>query len=188
MAIKRRESMIRLRKTKSKLVSFFGGLFACVSLLLGARLTTSAIETKGSSTFISDIEFSLNKVDIGDSVASLFDFEDEANKVLTVPANSKYSVSLNIVWRNGQGRMLWSSTGDGSWTAIENEIVDENESFVIRLKILPQSGYELSTDLSYLNDHTKITGLNLGKGKDIELWDVAGYNKISKYITRFHTH
>ncbi len=106
--------MIRLRKTKSKLVSFFGGLFACASLLLGARLTVPAVETNASSTLISDIEFSLNKVDIGDSVASLFDFADEANKMLTVPANSKYSVSLNIVWRNGQGRMLWSSTGDGS--------------------------------------------------------------------------
>ena len=174
--------MIRLRKTKSKLVSFFGGLFACVSLLLGARLIAPTVEANASSNFISDIEFSLNKVDIGDSVASLFDFEDEANKMLTVPANSKYSVSLEIIWRKGQGYMLWSSTGDGSWTAIENEIVDENESFVIRFKILPQSGYELSTDLSYLTDHTKITGLNLGKGKDIELWDVAGYNKISKYI------
>ena len=98
--------MIRLRKPKSKLVSFFGGLFACVSLLLGTRLTATAIETKASATLISDIEFSLNKVDIGDSVASLFDFKDEANKRITVPANSKYSVSLEVVWRNGQGRML----------------------------------------------------------------------------------
>ena len=71
--------MIRLRKTKSKLVSFFGGLFACASLLLGARLTATVTETNASSNFISDIEFSLNKVDIGDSVASLFDFTDEAN-------------------------------------------------------------------------------------------------------------
>ena len=72
--------MIRLRKTKSKLVSFFGGLFACVSLLLGTRLTATAIDTKAIESLCTWLNCQPN--DIMEVIPNTWDNADRLCEIL----------------------------------------------------------------------------------------------------------
>ncbi len=152
-------------------------------LVLGILMFCTESTAYAESGEIDTLEVSFNKVGIGDSLASAFVFEDETERTLKVPAGANYTATLVFVSKNGQSTTLWEKgSASFSWSRVENQLIEQKVAYCIRVRFAPKENYKLSKQADVLKSHMKVTGAELGKGKDIELWDSAGQNSVTTAI------
>ena len=158
-------------------------LVVCFALVLGIVLFCNASTAYAESGEIDTLEVSFNKVGIGDSLAAAFVFENETERTLKVPADANYTATLVFVSKNGQATTLWEKdSASFSWSRVENQLIEQKVAYCIRVSFAPKENYKLSKQADVLKSHMKVSGAELGKGKDIELWDSAGQNSITTAI------
>ena len=160
------------------------GLVMCLALMLGIAMAspTFAVYAAGE-TEIDTLSVAFNRVNVGESLAAAFEFEDETEKTLKVPAGANYTATLEFVTKNGQAKTLWErDKASFPWSRVENQLVEQKVAYCIRVRFAPKENYKLSKDADVLKSHMKVTGAELGKGKDIELWDSAGQNSVTTAI------
>lgn len=169
-----------LRKSKIFALAF------CIAVCLAAFFGIVFVRphpANAETTTIDALEVYFNKVNVGDSLASAIEFEDEAAKTLKVPEGANFTADLIYVCRNGQKQTLWSAANTAfSWDKVENQLIEQNIAYCIRVRFTPKSGYLLTKDCDVLKKKLKVFGVVLGKGNDIELWDSAGQNIISTAV------
>lgn len=138
---------------------------------------------RAEPTTIDTLEVAFKKTGIGDSLASAFDFEDKTAKTLRVPEGANYTATLQFISKNGQTTTLWKKdSASFPWSRVENQLIEQKVAYCIRVHFAPKENYKLSSDADVLKRHMKVLGAELGKGKDIELWDSAGQNSITTAI------
>ena len=160
------------------------GLVMCLALMLGIAMAspTFAVYAAGE-TEIDTLSVAFNRVNVGESLAAAFEFEDETAKTLKVPAGANYTATLVFVTKNGQATTVWEKDkASFPWSRVENQLVEQKVAYCIRVFFEPKENYKLSKDADVLKSHMKVTGAELGKGKDIELWDSAGQNSVTTAI------
>ena len=159
-------------------------LVVCFALVLGIVFasTTNTAYAAGE-TQIDTLGVAFRKVEVGNTLDAAFEFEDATTKTLKVPADANYTATLTTIWRNGQKQTLWEKDADTlPWSRVENQLIERNVPYCIRVRFSPKTGYALSSKAEVLKQKLKVFGAELGKGKDIELWDIAGQNKITTEI------
>lgn len=170
------------RRTKTFTLAF--GLTMCLALMLSIMLTSATYKVYAAGEMpIDTLDVAFKKVDIGDNLAAAFEFEDEKAKTLKVPVGANYTATLIFISKNGQTITLWEKDNESfSWSKVENQLVEKNVAYCIRVNFSPKEGYTLSDDENTLKRKLKVSGAKLGKGEDIELWDIAGQNKVTTAI------
>ena len=159
-------------------------LVVCFALVLGIVFasTTNTAYAAGE-TQIDTLGVAFRKVEVGNTLDAAFEFENATTKTLKVPADANYTATLTTIWRNGQKQTLWEKDADTlPWSRVENQLIERNVPYCIRVRFSPKTGYALSSKAEVLKQKLKVFGAELGKGKDIELWDIAGQNKITTEI------
>lgn len=175
--------MIHNRKNKINLLSFVLGFTMCLALMIGIVLVNSENIAHAGGEAIDTLEVAFNKTNVGDSLVTAFEFEDKATKKLKVPADANYTATIIEVCRNGQKQTLWSNNNTSLlWDRVESQLIEQNVAYCIRVSFEPKTGYAISTDTEMLKRKLKVSGAELGKGKDIELWDSAGQNRITTAV------
>lgn len=161
---------------KAKIITLVLGFAICLALMLGiatARPTVAAY-AEGDAQ-IDTLGVAFKKVNVGDSLAAAFDFEDETEKTLKVPAGANYTATLSCVFKNGQATTLWiKDNASYSWSRVENQLVEQKVGYCIRVRFASKEGYKLVKEADVLKSKMQVLGAKLGKGEDIELWDSAG--------------
>ncbi|MDD7157433.1 MAG: hypothetical protein PUH99_00355 [Firmicutes bacterium] len=174
--------MTHTKANKSKILALILGLTMCLALILGIVFfhpQTAHAET----TEIETLAVAFKKLNVGNSLASAFEFEDETERTLKVPTGANYTATLVFVSKNGQATTLWEKdSASFSWSRVENQLIEQKVAYCIRVRFAPKKNYKLSKDADVLKSHMKVTGAELGKGKDIELWDSAGQNSVTTEI------
>ena len=168
--------MTHNKANKTKILALILTFTACLALMLGIVFfhpQTAHAET----TEIETLAVAFKKVNVGNSLAAAFDFEDEIEKTLKVPAGAHYTATLSCVFKNGQATTLWiKDNASYSWSRVENQLVEQKVGYCIRVRFASKEGYKLSKYGDLLQKNMQVLGAELGKGKDIELWDSAGQN------------
>lgn len=168
--------MTHNKANKSKILGLILGLMMCLALMLGIILSGTQV-AHAETTTIDTLEVAFKKAGVGDSLSAAFEFEDEAAKTLKVPAGANYTATLVFVSKNGQATTVWENdNASHSWSRVENQLIEQNVAYCIRVIFSPKAGYALSNKEDTLKRNLKVSGAELGKGKDIELWDIAGQN------------
>lgn len=158
-------------------------LVVCFALVLGIVLFCNASTAYAESGEIDTLEVSFNKVGIGDSLAAAFVFENETERTLKVPAGANYTATLTFISKNGQTTTLWEKDkASFPWSRVENQLIEQKVAYCIRVRFAPKENYKLSKKADVLRRNMQVLGAELGKGKDIELWDSAGQNSITTAI------
>lgn len=169
---------------KLKLLTIIlGFVTACVMVLIGAAAIVPTDKARAADTVIDTLEVSFKRAGVGEGLVGVFDFEDETAKTLKTPSGANYTATLEAVFRNGQKQTLWTK-GSSSfpWSRVENQLVEHKVAYCIRVAFTPKTGYTLSSNQEVIKKKLKVSGAELGKGKDIELWDTAGRNSITTAI------
>lgn len=169
---------------KLKLLTIIlGFVTACVMVLIGAAAIVPTDKAHAADTVIDTLEVSFKTAGVGDGLVGVFDFEDETAKTLKTPSGANYTATLEAVFRNGQKQTLWTK-GNSSfpWSRVENQLVEQKVAYCIRVAFTPKTGYTLSKNQEVIKKKLKVSGAELGKGKDIELWDTAGQNSATTAI------
>ena len=156
----------------------------CLALMLGiifASPTNTAYAA--GETQIDTLGVAFRRVNVGDSLAAAFEFEDETERTLRVPDGAGYTATLIFVSKNGQATTLWEKDKASlPWSRVENQSVEPRVAYCIRVRFESKESYKLSKDGDLLKRNMQVLGAELGKGKDIELWDSAGQNTASTTI------
>ena len=125
------------------------------------------------------------KAEVGKTLDAAFEFENATTKTLKVPAGANYTVTLTYVHKvkDGQTIKLWEKD-DASlpWSRVETQFVEQNVAYRIRVRFKTNDGYKLIRNAAQLRSNMQVLGAELGKGKDIEIWDSAGMNSISTIV------
>ena len=134
-------------------------------------------------TQIDKLGVAFRKVEVGDTLDAAFEFEDATTKTLKVPAGANYTATLEFVSKDGQKIKLWDKD-DASlpWSRVETQFVEQNVAYYVRVCFKTNDGYKFVKDLPRLRSNMQVLGAELGKGKDIELWDSAGINSIATIV------
>ena len=162
------------------------GLAMCLALMLGIVFAspTFAVYAAGE-TQIDTLGVAFRKVEVGETLDAAFDFENATNKTLKVPAGANYTVTLTSVHKvkDGQKINLWEKD-DASlpWSRVETQFIEQNVAYRIRVRFKTNDGYKLIRNAAQLRSNMQVLGAELGKGKDIEIWDSAGMNSISTIV------
>lgn len=120
-------------------------------------------------------EVAFKKVNVGDSLAAAFEFENETERTLKVPAGANYTATLQFVSKDGQAKTLWEKDkASFPWSRVENQLIEQKVAYCIRIRFELKENHKLSKDVDSLKRKLKVSGAELGKGKDVELWDIAG--------------
>ncbi len=169
---------------KTKIFMFALGLVMCLALMPGIAMASPTFAAYAAEeTEIDTLSVAFNRVNVGESLAAAFEFEDETAKTLKVPAGANYTATLVFVTKNGQATTVWEKDkASFPWSRVENQLVEQKVAYCIRVVFEPKENYKLSKDADVLKSHMKVTGAELGKGKDIELWDSAGQNSVTTAI------
>ncbi len=150
------------------------GLAMCLTLILGI-ISVNPKSVRADTTTIDTLEVAFKKVNAGDSLAAAFEFENETERTLKVPDGAKYTATLLFVSKNGQMTTLWDKdSASFPWSRVENQLVEQKVAYCIRVRFEVKENYKLSKDDDALKRKLKVSGAELGKGKDVELWDAAG--------------
>ena len=176
--------MTHIKANKSKILALILGLSMSLVLMLGMVFSspTFAAYAEGG-TQIDTLGVAFKKVNVGDSLANAFEFEDETERTLKVPVGANYTATLEFVSKNGQAITLWEKDNASfSWSRVENQLIEQKVGYCIRVFFEPKENYKLSKEADVLKRNMKVLGAELGKGKDIELWDSAGQNTITTAI------
>lgn len=175
--------MTKNKTSRLKFLSLILSLTACIAVLLGIATAKSSKTAYAADTVIDTLEVAFKKAEVGDSLASAFDFEDKEKKTLKVAAGANYTAEISIVFRDGQKQTLWSKNSTTlSWDRVETRLIEKNVAYCIRVVFAPKEGYRLSDNTDELKQKLKVMGAELGKGKDIEFWDIAGRNKLTSAV------
>ena len=174
--------MTHNKANKSKILAFILCLTMCLALMLGIAFfhpQTAHAET----TEIETLAVAFNKAGVGKSLATAFEFEDETERTLKVPAGANYTATLSFISKNGQTTTLWEKDkASFPWSRVENQLIEPKVAYCIRVRFAPKENYKLSKKADVLRRNMQVLGAELGKGKDIELWDSAGQNSITTAI------
>ncbi len=174
--------MTHNKANKSKILALILCLTMCLALMLGIVFfhpQTAHAET----TEIETLAVAFNKAGVGNSLATAFEFEDETERTLKVPAGANYTATLSFVSKNGQTTTLWEKDkASFPWSRVENQLIEPKVAYCIRVRFAPKENYKLSKKADVLRRNMQVLGAELGKGKDIELWDSAGQNSITTAI------
>ena len=163
-------------KNQSGLRTLALGITVCLAFLL-AVVFFGPQTVRAETVTVDTLEVAFGKAGVGDSLASVMDFKDKTAKTLNVPAGASYTAKLTMVCRDGQRENLWTNSNSSlSWDRVENQLIEQNVAYCIRVLFEPKTGYRLSDDAKVLKQNLRVLGAELGKGKDIEFWDIAGRN------------
>jgi len=163
-------------KNQSGLRTLALGITVCLAFLL-AVVFFGPQTVRAETVTVDTLEVAFGKAGVGDSLASVMDFKDKTAKTLNVPAGASYTAKLTMVCRDGQRENLWTNSNSSlSWDRVENQLIEQNIVYCIRVLFEPKTGYRLSDDAKVLKQNLRVLGAELGKGKDIEFWDIAGRN------------
>lgn len=174
--------MTHTGKNPSKFLTFVFGLTICLALMFCAA-ASGAQTARAETAAIDTLEVAFEKTEAGDSLAAAFVFEDETAKTLRVPDGANYTATLVFVSKNGQATTLWEKDNASfPWSRVENQLIERKVAYCIRVRFAPKENYKLSKDGELLKRNMRVTGAELGKGKDIELWDSAGQNYVTTAI------
>ena len=158
------------------------GLAMCLTLILGI-ISVNPKSVRADTMTIDTLEVAFGKPDVGDSLATAFEFEDETERTLKVPAGANYTATLTFISKNGQATTLWrKDSASFPWSRVENQLIEQKVAYCIRVRFEPKENYKLSKDADALKRNMKVSGAELGKGRDVELWDSAGQNTMSTAI------
>ena len=150
------------------------GLAMCLTVILGI-ISVNPKSVRADTMTIDTLEVAFGKVNVGDSLAAAFEFENETERTLKVPDGAKYTATLLFVSKNGQMTTLWDKDkASFPWSRVENQLIERNVAYCIRVRFEVKENYKLSRDDDALKRKLKVSGAELGKGKDVELWDAAG--------------
>ena len=150
------------------------GLAMCLTVILGI-ISVNPKSVRADTMTIDTLEVAFGKVNVGDSLAAAFEFENETERTLKVPDGAKYTATLLFVSKNGQMTTLWDKDkASFPWSRVENQLIERNVAYCIRVRFEVKENYKLSKDDDALKRKLKVSGAELGKGKDVELWDAAG--------------
>ena len=167
---------------KTKIFTLTLALVACFAAIF-VTATGKPQSARAETTTIDTLAVAFAKADVGDSLASVFEFEDETERTLRVPADANYTATLEFVSKNGQSTTLWrKDSASFTWSRVENQPIEQKVAYCIRVRFEPKENYKLSKDADALKRNMKVSGAELGKGRDIELWDTAGQNTMSTAI------
>ena len=178
--------MTNKKTNKSKILTLIRGLTMCIALMLGIVFAspTSTVYA-ADETQIDTLGVAFRKVEVGNTLDAAFDFENATTKTLKVPAGANYTVTLTYVHKvkDGQKIKLWEKD-DASlpWNRVETQFVEQNVAYRIRVRFKTNDGYKLIRNAAQLRSNMQVLGAELGKGKDIEIWDSAGMNSISTIV------
>lgn len=162
-------------------------LVVCFVLVLGIVLLSTASTTNtayaAGETEIDTLGVAFRKVEVGNTLDAAFEFEDATTKTLKVPAGANYTATLEFVSKDGQKIQLWDKY-DASlpWSRVETQFIEQNVAYYVRVCFKTNEGYKFVKDLPRLRSNMKVLGAELGKGKDVELWDSAGINSIATIV------
>lgn len=178
--------MTHTKATKSKIAALILGLTMCLALMLGIVFAspTFAVYAAGE-TQIDTLGVAFKKVGVGDTLDAAFEFENATTKTLKVPAGANYTVTLTYVHKvkDGQIIKLWEKDDVSlPWSRVETQFVEQNVAYRIRVRFKTNDGYKLIRNAAQLRSNMQVLGAELGKGKDIEIWDSAGMNSISTIV------
>ena len=174
--------MTHTGKNPSKFLTFVFGLTICLALMFCAA-ASGAQTARAETAAIDTLEVAFEKTEAGNSLAAAFVFEDETAKTLRVPDGANYTATLVFVSKNGQSTTLWEKDNASfPWSRVENQLIERKVAYCIRVRFAPKENYKLSRDGELLKRNMRVTGAELGKGKDIELWDSAGQNSLTTAI------
>ena len=169
---------------RTKIFTLALGLAMCLAVSLGivfASPTSTAYAA--DETQIDTLGVAFKKVGVGDALDAAFDFENATNKTLKVPAGANYTATLVSVSKNGQGIKLWDNNDTSlPWSRVETQSVEQNVAYCIRVRFKTNDGYKLVRDAARLRSNMQVLGAELGKGKDIEIWDSAGMNSMATIV------
>ncbi len=159
-------------------------LVVCFALVLGIAMVspTNTVYAAGE-TQIDTLGVAFRKVEVGNTLDAVFEFENATTKTLKVPAGANYTATLEFVSKDGQKIKLWDKD-DASlpWSRVETQFVEQNVAYYVRVCFKTNDGYKFVKDLPRLRSNMQVLGAELGKGKDIELWDSAGINSIATIV------
>ena len=172
------------KANKSKILALILGLTMCLALMLGivfASPTNTAYAA--GETQIDTLGVAFRKVKVGNTLDAAFDFENATTKTLKVPEGANYTATLEFVSKDGQKIPLWEKD-DASlpWSRVETQFIEQNVAYYVRVCFKTNEGYKFVKDLPRLRSNMQVLGAELGKGKDIELWDSAGINSIATIV------
>ncbi len=176
--------MTNNKANKSKVLAIILGLTMCLALMLGIVFAspTSTVYA-ADETQIDTLGVAFRKVEAGDTLDAAFEFENATTKTLKVPAGANYTATLEFVSKDGQKIQLWDKY-DASlpWSRVETQFIEQNVAYYVRVCFKTNDGYKFVKDLPRLRSNMQVLGAELGKGKDIELWDSAGINSIATIV------
>lgn len=159
---------------RTKIFTLALGLAMCFAVILGIA-SVNPQSAYAETTTIDTLEVAFKKVNVGDSLAAAFEFENETERTLKVPAGANYTATLQFVSKDGQAKTLWEKDkASFPWSRVENQLIEQKVAYCIRIRFELKENHKLSKDVDSLKRKLKVSGAELGKGKDVELWDIAG--------------
>lgn len=159
---------------RTKIFTLALGLAMCFAVILGMA-SVNPQSAYAETTTIDTLEVAFKKVNVGDSLAAAFEFENETERTLKVPAGANYTATLQFVSKDGQAKTLWEKDkASFPWSRVENQLIEQKVAYCIRIRFELKENHKLSKDVDSLKRKLKVSGAELGKGKDVELWDIAG--------------
>ena len=159
---------------RTKIFTLALGLAMCFAVILGIA-SVNPQSAYAETTTIDTLEVAFKKVNVDDSLAAAFEFENETERTLKVPAGANYTATLQFVSKDGQAKTLWEKDkASFPWSRVENQLIEQKVAYCIRIRFELKENHKLSKDVDSLKRKLKVSGAELGKGKDVELWDIAG--------------
>ena len=169
---------------KTKIFTLTLALVACFAAIF-VTATGKPQSARAETTTIDTLAVAFAKAEVGKTLDAAFEFENATTKTLKVPAGANYTVTLTYVHKvkDGQTIKLWEKD-DASlpWSRVETQFVEQNVAYRIRVRFKTNDGYKLIRNAAQLRSNMHVLGAELGKGKDIEIWDSAGINSISTIV------
>ena len=169
---------------KTKIFTLTLALVACLAAIF-VTAKGKPQSARAETTTIDTLAVAFAKAEVGKTLDAAFEFENATTKTLKVPAGANYTVTLTYVHKvkDGQTIKLWEKD-DASlpWSRVETQFVEQNVAYRIRVRFKTNDGYKLIKNAAQLRSNMQVLGAELGKGKDIEIWDSAGMNSISTIV------
>lgn len=85
---------------RTKIFTLALGLAMCFAVILGIA-SVNPQSAYAETTTIDTLEVAFKKVNVGDSLAAAFEFENETERTLKVPAGANYTATLQFVSKDG---------------------------------------------------------------------------------------
>ena len=176
--------MTHNKANKTKILTLILTFTACLALMLGIVFAspTNTVYAEGE-TQIDTLGVAFRKVKVGYTLDAAFEFENATTKTLKVPAGANYTATLVSVSKNGQGIKLWDiDEASLPWSRVETQFIEQNVAYCVCVRFKTNDGYKFVKDMPRLRSNMQVLDAELGKGKDIELWDSAGINSIATIV------